>query len=355
MLLAAEKENAKKLEAHLFARDECVEQADAQIPAGGAVRLYAVGSSATIWMTWIDQLHLHLKRLGYQVPVVNATLKPRFHPTAVPMCDDSEYFESLPTARFGRIGWSSWDFSYEGWDGCDANGYRKMDGPSNISVKCQHGPGCHYSKNPFLLSELAKDAAKSDVTLVSTWFNDDQQGWSKFKCFGRKKLAQRLTASISIGNLLRMTRAIHAVNPDTWVLIVGKYPQSYLHITAPWFRDLQAEVKQALEKEPRTLFIDYTMPPDYVAHMYQQAHPGHPNCRGSRIMVNAILERLYEQKILARSLRLLGSEVLNSNCSRLDRAACHSSVLCWADVAGGECKPYGPGTKNWHVVRQSTI
>jgi hypothetical protein len=315
-------------------------------PGQDSLYLYAIGSSSIVWMTWVEQLHLYLKRLGYTVGVVPAKTKARFHPKTVPTCDDTKYFEPLETARFGRIGWGSWDFAYEGWGDCK-DGFRSVN---NVSVKCQHGPGCHFSPNPYPLSRIAEDAGKSNVTVLTTWFNDDQQGWSHFKCFNGTKVNGLETANISIINLVRTIRSIHEANPDTWVLVMSKYPQCYLHDSQRWFKTLNSRVKEAVEKEPRALFVDYFMPPDNVAQMYQIAHRGHPNCRGSKVMAHAVIRRLYEAKVISRSLDFQPKEATNRNCSTLLGAACHSSYLCWVEPENGTCAPYGPGSSHWHWV-----
>lgn len=323
------------------------EQKGAAISPGDDIYLYAIGSSSIVWMTWIDQLHLYLKRLGYKTPTVNADTKTRYTAKTVPTCDDSEWFEPLKTARFGRIGWGSWDFAYEGWEGCE-DGFREVN---NVSIKCQHGPGCHFSKNPYPLSKMAGNAAKSNVTLLTTWFNDDQQGWSQFKCFNHTRVNGLETANISITNLLRTVRSIHRANPETWVLVLSKYPQVYLHVSPGWFRALNLRVKEAVEKEPRTLFVDYYMPPDYVSDMYQVAHRGHPNCQGSKVMAYAVIRRLYEAQVISRSIDFRPKQLANGNCSTLLNADCHSSVLCWVEPVEGTCAAYSKGTDHWHWVK----
>jgi hypothetical protein len=292
---------------------------------------------------------LDLKRLGYNIPLVPSILSDRVSAKSVPKCADSRYFEPLQTARFGRIGWSSWDFAFEGWEGCSTEGFRSIDGHP---VKCQHGPGCHYSKEPFRLSQLAEDASQSNVTLITTWFNDDQQGWSKYKCFNRTYIDRIGTAGLSIHSLLRTVRAIHARNPNVWAVVLAKYPQCYQHTSSKTFQRLNSLVKSALETEPRTLFVEYFMPPDYATPVpvYQDAHRGHPNCQGSKVMVHAILRRLYSAGVLGRSLALIERGEVNPFCSALKGPACHSSALCWVDPAG-VCSPYGPGSKAFHTVQ----
>jgi len=155
-------------------------------------------------------------------------------------------------------------------------------------------------------------------------------------------------APISIHCLLRVIRKIHEVNPHTWIVIMGKYPETYRHKTFQFILDYNAQVKKATEREPRTLFVDFYMPNDEEGEFYQSpAHGGHPNCRGSQILAHAVLDRLFKAKVLARGLRLLPlskESLLANNCDTLNASACHTSGLCWVDPADGACKPYEAGT-----------
>jgi len=335
----------------LFSALEYKEQQGAAIMPGTAIRLYGIGSSSMLWMNWIEELHLVLSRLGYSMPEVDAKVNPEFHPRSVQTCDDSMYYEHLRTARFARIGWCSWDFSYEGWSGCGTDGYRVIGGQR---VKCQHGPGCNHSKEPIFATKFAEDAARSDITLVATWFNDDQQRWSKFECFEGRKIQDIASTRLSIPSLLNTVRTIHAANPKVWVVVLGKYPQVWGHYTYGWFTEVNRLVREALSKEPRTFFIDYYMPPDNVTHMYQQAHPGHPNCRGSKLITLAVLRRLYEEKVISRSLLLnepTEKNLVRHSCETLSIAECHTSVTCWVDPADHTCNPYSKGSLTAHALK----
>jgi len=339
------------IKAPLFRVTEYKEQQGAAFTPGDEIRLYGIGSSSMLWMNWLEELHLVLSRLGYRLPAVDAKVKPEFHPRSVQTCDDSMYFEHLRTARFARIGWCSWDFAFEGWNDCGNDGYRVIGGQR---VKCQHGPGCGYSKHPAYASKFAEDAARSDITLVATWFNDDQQRWSKYKCFEGHTIEKVASTALSIPSLLQTVRAIHAANPKVWVVVLGKYPQVWGHYTYGWFTEVNRVVREALASEPRTLFIDYYMPPDNVTHMYQQAHPGHPNCRGSRLITMAVLRRLYEEKIIGRSLLLkepTEKNLVHHSCKTLTSEECHTSVTCWVDPADNMCKEYSKGSSTAHPIK----
>lgn len=344
-----------RTEAPLLLADEYVEQAEAEIPVGGNISVYALGSSSLLWMTWLDQLHLMLRRLGYSLPMVPPLAQGgQLYPTEVIGCDDTRYFEHLQTTRYGRIGWSSWDFSHEGWAGCQ-NGFRMIEGHK---IKCQHGAGCAFSHEPVYASNIAEDAARSNITLIATWFNDDQQWSSHYKCFNGQKHSQHQLGTVTINCLLKTVRSIHAKNPHTWVVIMGKYPQTFHHITYKYLSLLNSRIRSQVEKEPRTLFVDYYMPNQDEGNFFQTAHSGHPNCRGSRIMAHAVLKRLYEERIISRGLRIISLDkkrLLNGNCSSMNAGECHSSGLCWVDPMDGKCKTYGPGSKQLHTVCKGTI
>jgi hypothetical protein len=348
-----EKPLAPSIRDLLLKPSEYVEQEGAQIKAGGSVRVYVVGSSNVLWMTWVDQLHLYLLRLGYKVPAVPAKHNVTHYPSLPQTCDDTQYFTDLKTTRLGKIGWHSWDFAYEDWTDCvrdnpsDFNGYRLV---ANHKVKCEHGPGCAFGRATIPASGIAEDASWSDITLVTTWFNDDQP--DALKCFYGERIPREDIANMSITGLLRTVRTIHDRNPDVWVLIMGKY-SNFREFPFPWVENLHALVKAAVEKEPRTLFIDYDKPnPGHwnAWELWQKAHPNHPNCRGSKLMAHAILERLFKEQVLTRSIRLVNKKTyLNyRNCAELTGSACHTSVLCWIDPADGQCKTYGGGSEHYY-------
>jgi len=225
-------------------------------------------------------------------------------------------------------------------------------------IKCQHGAGCAFSREPVFASNIAEDAARSNITLIATWFNDDQQWSSKYKCFNGQKHSQHQLGTVTINCLLRTVRSIHAKNPSTWVVIMGKYPQTFHHITYKYLSLLNARIRSVVETEPRTLFVDYYMPNQDEGDFFQEAHSGHPNCRGSRIMAHAVLKRLYEERVLSRGLRITSLDkkrLLNASCDTMNAGECHSSGLCWVDPTDRKCKMYSPGSKHFHTVCKGTI
>jgi hypothetical protein len=341
-------------EAPLLRPSEYVQQEHAEIEVGEDIKIYAIGSSSLLWMTWLDQLHLVLRRLGYRLPVVPSKIGARLYTLQAPTCDDSQYFEYLRTTRYAKIGWSSWDFGFEGWEDCK-NGWRDING---IKIKCQHGAGCNFGKDPVYTSQLAEDASGSNITLLATWYNDDQQWSTHFKCFDGIKMGSLQVAPLSITMLLRMIRAIHQKNPHTLVLVMGKYPQTFRHVTYPFLKRYNKMVKEAVEREPRTLFVDFYMPNEDEGSFYQIAHGGHPNCRGSKLLAHSVMDRLFKAKILSRSIRLGDTNkhgILNPNCSHADLVDCQTSALCWVDPQDNQCKTYSPGSWDYHTICEGSM
>jgi len=317
------------------------------------VRVYVVGSSNVLWMTWIDQLHLYLRRLGYNVPAVPATTESSFYPSEPQTCDDTVYFNDFKTARMGKIGWHSWDFAYEDWSNCSGPGKGFME-VAHHKVKCEHGPGCHFGRKIVPVSGIANDASLSDVTLITTWFNDDQP--DAHKCFDGETIPKQDITKMSIEGIQRVITAIHDRNPDVWILVLAKY-SVFRHLYDPYVHVVHKEVKAAVEKEPRTLFIDYEAPPENwnPFELLQDAHPNHPNCRGSKLMAHAVLERLYKEKVIARTLKLvnISTNLNNGSCHELTGASCRTSVVCWVDPSDQKCKTYSKGSR--HFFRHEQV
>lgn len=332
----------------LFSPGEYEEQLNAAIPPAGNLHLYSVGSSNLVWMNWIDQLHYYLARLGYKMPLVPArTILSRNSPRSCTTCDDSAYFSQLRTTRLGMVGWNSWDFAYNNFSDCNTAGFRDV---GDHKVKCSVGPGCIGGKFLIPAADIAHDAGASNITVLTTWFNDHKAFLTKWACFNGEKLNHAQTAEVTVPSLRRLVRAIHAENPDVWILVMGLYPPTLeykvVESEVPWIRELNIKVKDAIEREPKTLFVDYDIPGGGL-EMYDRMHYGHPNCRGAKVMVYATLQRLYEAKVLGRSLKFVNPNVnrVNPKCSSLEGAACSTSVMCWVDPSDGVCKPYSTGLK----------
>jgi len=309
-----------------------------------------VGSSNILWMTWVDQLHLYLASLGYRLPSVNTTTPAAFHPLIVQTCDDTNYFKGLQTARIGRIGWHSWDFAFSSMDGCGPNHFR---GIGIHSVSCLAGGGkhpCMQVPPDVGLADIVEDASRSDITLVSTWFNDKNVKAMTSCVNGESMSYVKIITDVTVPCILRTVDAIHARNPRVWILILAKYPvQAGAGVekkSLGWIGDLNAALKAGLEKKTRVLFVDYSFPPDVMTYQIGK-NWGHPNCRGSRIIAHAVIQRLFGANIIQRGLGPApheGHDTLKS-CERRSLAACHSSALCWVDPKAGRCKFYSPGSK----------
>jgi len=217
-------------------------------------------------------------------------------------------------------------------------------------VKCSVGPGCLGGNFLIRASDIARDAGASNITVITTWYNDHKAFLTKWACFDGEKLSQAQTEEVTTPSLRRLVQAIHAENPDVWILVMGLYPPTLryrvVESEVPWIRELNIKVKEAIEREPKTLFVDYEMPGGGL-EMYDRMHYGHPNCRGSKVMVHATLQRLYKAKVLGRSLKFVNQKVnhVNPNCSSLEGAACSTSVMCWVDPSDHVCKPYSTGLK----------
>lgn len=341
--------------APLFTDAMYVEQDEAAIAPGGEVKIYGVGSSNMVWMSWIDQMHLYLQRLGYKQPLVEPkAILSRITPRSVPICDDTAYYAKSTTGRLGMVGWNSWDFAYNDWDDCDKKEFRNISGHR---VKCGVGPGCKGGEFLISAASIAEDAAKSNVTIVSTWYNDHKAFLTHYDCFDGEKLMYEKTAEVTVPSIIRTIREIHKKNPYVVVLVMGLYPPTLdykvVEAEVPWIRRLNQKVKVATEKEPNTYFVDYDLPGGDL-EMYDRVHYGHPNCRGAKVMVYAALQKLYDAKLLKRGIKSVNPKVniANPNCHLLtDEATCGTSALCWVDPADGKCKKYSVGHMAFNLKR----
>jgi len=330
--------------------DLYVQQEGAGIPVGGDVKVYGVGSSNLVWMNWIDMLHYYLVRLGYKMPLVPAkAILSRFTPRSVPVCDDSAYFSHFETARLGMVGWNSWDFAYDDWKACDTRSFRNISGHS---VKCGVGPGCKGGKFLISASSIAQDAAQSNVTVVSTWYNDHKAFLTHYDCFDGERLMYEKTAEVTIPSIMRTIKEIHARNPYVAILVMAIYPPTLNYKVVeeelPWIKRLNDMVKEAVEKDQRTYFVEYDIPGGDI-QMYDSVHYGHPNCRGAKLMVYAAIRRLFEAKVLARGLAVVDPKknTANPDCDKLRGAACATSALCWVDPVNNTCQLYSTGHRQF--------
>mmetsp|Transcript_154326 Transcript_154326/g.374611 ORF Transcript_154326/g.374611 Transcript_154326/m.374611 type:complete len:539 (-) Transcript_154326:117-1733(-) len=329
-----------------------VDQGGAQIPAGGAVRFYAVGTSNAAWQTWPDQLHAMLRRLGYSVETEALAIPGALtQPAKSQVCADASTWSSLSTPRFGMIGWSSWGFAYDSKADCNAEGYRQIAG---YNVSCTNAWACNpkwQGSVPELnVSALAEGMRNAHFVVLSNWINDAktaQQSGPRRVCYQDADIDAIKSTDITAANLKRLIRAIHAQNPNIVVLVLARYADTRQIVypnerTLPLVRELNEAVKQKVQGEPNTFFVDFSFP--LGENMFQTLSKVHPNCRGDKVMATSTLEALFRHGILSRGLALDPVEdcLGESACSDLSVPCCQRSALCYV-AADGQCAAYGPG------------
>jgi len=324
------------------------------VPVGGEVRLYAVGTSNAVWQTWVDQVHLLLRQLGYRTPAILARFAEALHPAVDPLCDDHTAYAALETPRVGRVGWASWGFAHESFEDCDTAGFRSV---ASHRVSCINTWACQTKgRNPqpehlVRPSDVAEDAQHSTLTLVSTWMNDWKFRWRGNKCYDGKELTPAEVATVSLDGLLRLIRTIHAKNPAVIVVVLALYPGTngvfVGEETLPWIATMNAAVRDGLAGEPNTIFANYSFPRS--EEMYQTLMRGHLNCRGDKVIATSIVDTLFRKGVLSQGLDLGDPTACppeaERNCSALSPRCCLRSPLCWP-ASDGSCAVYGPGQQN---------
>jgi len=330
-----------------------VEQEGAQIPVSGEIKLYVVGSSNAPWQTWPDQLHLKLQRLGHSMPVIQAAHPDaRSHPVSVPICDDNDDFKDLETPRIGKVGWSSWGFSYESKNDCNDAGFRDILGHQ---VSCTNAWACNPNwccgvggQSYVKPSDIAIDASQSQVTVLSNWINDSKQRYAHNVCYNGEAISAVNTTAITVDSLKKVIRAIHALNSNVIIAVLAMYPEASGRYVVESTLQSQAAINQAvragLAAEPNTIFVDYTFP--VGENVFQELHPGHANCRGDKVLASAVVEALFNEKVISRGLALGDSETClgASDCSSLTQACCQRSALCRL-TTNEVCVDYAPGVQ----------
>lgn len=101
-------------------------------------------------------------------------------------------------------------------------------------------------------------------------------------------------------------------------------------------------MRQAIQGEPNTFFVDFSFP--LKLPMFQTLSLFHPNCRGDKVMATAVLETLFQRKLLSRGLALGTPEAClgASQCSSLEAPCCQRAAQCYL-ASNSSCMPYGPG------------
>jgi len=221
-------------------------------------------------------------------------------------------------------------------------------------VSCLNGwactPGKEQSRQLVRPSDVAEDASEADVVVLSTWFNDFKQQYCDYKCYNGTVLEPAEIAPVTVANLLRLIRAVHAENPAAFVLVMALYPDASRSLvvedTLDTIAAINAQVKEGLRAEPNVAFVDFDLAPGQ--DMFQVKPPGHPNCRGDRIMATQVMRTLFDRGVLGRSLALpegdLARECLRAeSCGAIvEKACCQAAASCRVDP-DGVCVAYSAG------------
>jgi len=329
-----------------------VSQEGATVKPGERLRFYVIGSSNAAWQTWIGQMHATLRRMGYQVTLPSTDIPGEENGPVgrrVPKCDDAQYYETLETPRLGLQGWSTWGFAYDSQDDCDATGHREIAG---WNVSCTNGWACTTTWRgplPYVaVSTIAKGVKDANVVVLANFCNDGRNAaYCPHECYGEGNVPTVMeTTDITAEGLKRTIRAIHKENPSVVVLVLARYSDAkqILYVNDRTEDDthrLNAAIKKKVETEPNTHFVDFQFPVDVP--MFQTLNTGHANCRGDKLMAEAVVNAMYEHKVISTGLNLGDEECLaRMDCGSLSMACCQRSVLCHINPEG-QCAPYSTG------------
>jgi hypothetical protein len=329
-----------------------IEQDGARVPVGGDLRFYAVGSSNGAWQTWPDQLHALLRRLGYAVDLPPLDIPGAIsRPSKSPVCEDAGTYADLQTPRLGMVGWESWGFAYDSKDDCDAEGFREIAG---YNVSCTNAWACNpkwTGRVPLVpISQLATGVRNAHFVLLANWINDGkvaQSASTRESCYRGADISPMNSTDITLVNLKRVIRAIHAENPDVVVLVLARYPDTRQIVyanerTLPQVIAMNEAVKRKVQDEPNTFFVDLDFP--LGVNIFQTLSLVHPNCRGDKLMARTVVQALFKHKVLSRGLEISeeASCLASSDCASLSLGCCQRSALCYIPE-NGTCTTYGPG------------
>jgi len=186
--------------------------------------------------------------------------------------------------------------------------------------------------------------------MLSTWLNDFKQQYCKYKRYNGTLLEHAEIAPITISNIRRVIQAIHSVNPDAFVVVMALYSDAKKSLVVEETLDAIAAINTMVEagvtQEPNVAFVNFALAPGQ--DMFQVTPPGHPNCRGDRIMATQVMHKLFEHGVLGRALALPTgdkvTECLNvASCGDIvDKACCQAAAICRLDPDGA-CVEYGAG------------
>merc|ERR1712232_904173 len=147
---------------------------------------------------------------------------------------------------------------------------------------------------------------------------------------------------VSTFMLRRLVDMIHARSPDVIIVVLGKWS------TYPVYKEVNKKVREAVEKWPRTYYAEPVQVPNFkYFFQHEGMYGGHLDCRGCKLTAHQIIRRLWDAKVLSRSIvftRSFHEDMYERDCSKLQGAACHTAGFCWLNpVSNGTCKPFGPG------------
>merc|ERR1712039_895226 len=158
-------------------------------------------------------------------------------------------------------------------------------------------------------------------TFVSCWINDSKEFITNNNCYNGSNISRVETTAISIDSLRRIINGIHQRNSNVWVVILGLYPDEGLKHTVDKatlgiIEQINKRVQSAFANEPRTTFAWSTFPTGVT--LFQTLHPGHPNCRGGKILANAAVTALYDAKVIQVGLAPVDYSQCNwGHCSNM--------------------------------------
>mmetsp|Transcript_34447 Transcript_34447/g.73377 ORF Transcript_34447/g.73377 Transcript_34447/m.73377 type:complete len:398 (-) Transcript_34447:415-1608(-) len=318
----------------------------ARFPQGSAIRLFAVGSSNLMWETWLEQLHLLLLRLGYQLPLVDSKglIHNRTKPASTADCSDKEVLDSLDTLRVAKPGWSSWGFVFNDQADCNAAGFRPFLG---YNVSCTNAWQCDPSlvgSDPIIrpadVAEIARDV---DILVLSTWMNDFTTRFPGNPCFEGGEFMFPDDITYTVTSLQILIRAVHAVNPEVVVVVMSKYPAATAKYFYHSYDEINAAVQLQLAGEPNTHFVNFDFPENVP--MFLVTKSLHPNCRGDKLFAQSIVNKLFRAGILERGVAIAKAEEcpIFTTCEAFTGRpdCCQARAECW--VNEGVCSLYAEG------------
>eukprot|EP00413_Alexandrium_margalefii_P049692 CAMPEP_0204608020 /NCGR_PEP_ID=MMETSP0661-20131031/60049_1 /ASSEMBLY_ACC=CAM_ASM_000606 /TAXON_ID=109239 /ORGANISM="Alexandrium margalefi, Strain AMGDE01CS-322" /LENGTH=495 /DNA_ID=CAMNT_0051619489 /DNA_START=53 /DNA_END=1540 /DNA_ORIENTATION=+ len=326
---------------------EVLEQNDTTVKPGEEIRIMTAGSSNVMFGSWPDHLGNMLRSMGFKTDTRKPSIRHLvFAPLKnIPQCDDRSEWNTVPTPRFGKPGWSSWGFAFDNHDDCNG-GYRYIAGKK---VSCKNGWGCS-TWDMVRVSDIAAAAKNSHVLMLSNWMNDRSQKHTKYACFAYKSRSLDEVVEIAFTDISTIVQRVRRDNPTITVLVMGLYPfnDHRNHVNGATRKDvdyLNGKMKAKLATLDKVQLVHYEYPSG--VELFQKKHAAHPNCRADRLMAKKALEVLYERKIIARTLDLGSSSecpkgAATGDCASLSLPCCQLSAQCRVSDSR-TCVKYGPG------------